>query len=198
MKRQRLFFMIILALFTLTLSACLGFLTGAGDSSESVKSEVEKAISETNAFETEVSQRMTSVAKKTEDAAPPSSDTPIPSPTNTTIPSPTNTPIPLPSDTPTLEPTPENPWVMQSWCLEHIGCGKVKLINKTDYWAQVTLTYIETGQTKFFSGRPNATDFITLKNGMYKYVFNFCGGEQYFEGYHSLNRNWSIVAKCNY
>ena len=108
-------------------------------------------------------------------------EAPPPSATFTFTPEFTETPLPsdTPSitDTPTLEPTSDNPWMMQTWCEDHSGCVKLEVRNKTAYWAQITLTYNETGQVKFFTVSPKRNAFITLLAGNYKYVFNFCDGE---------------------
>ncbi len=200
MNRKRFWLLFVLALMLFSLSACdlPSKSSNAEDGSVDIAQQVNDALTSTAAFET-------AVAKALADAAPPT-DTPLPPPTDTPVatdtPAATNTPEPTntPEDTatPTLEPTPENPWVMQQWCLDHVGCGKLEIRNQTDSWAQITLTYLETGQQKFFTGAPKARSYITLQPGMYHYVFNFCGGEQYFEGDHTFNQNWYVVAKCNY
>ena len=201
MNRKRLFILFVLLVILFTLASCefpSGSSSDKDDSSEDIGQQVNKALTSTAAFETSVAEALTEAAPPSDTPPPPASDTPVPTdtPAASNTPAPTNTPED--TETPTIEPTADNPWVMQQWCLDHVGCGKLEVRNKTDYWAQITLTYLETGQTKFFTATPNAKSYITLRPGLYHYVFNFCGGEHYAEGDHTLNQNWYVVAKCNY
>jgi hypothetical protein len=189
---------VCLLLIALSLTAC-EFIPASDDSGDDeLQKQLEAALTGTAAVEQAVAEALTSEAEKQAAAI---TDTPVP-PTATLSPTetPTLPPTETPADTPTetIPPTPENPWIMQAWCLDHVGCVKTNVENKTNDWAQITLTYIETDETKFFTVRPNGRAQITLRPGMYKYVFNFCGGEKYFEGTHTLNNNWKIVAKCKY
>ena len=156
---------------------------------ETVQAKLAEAIAKTAAVETEVAKELT-------EQAPPPSATFTFTPEFTETPIPTDTPSI--TDTPTIEPTSENPWMMQTWCETRSGCVKVQVQNKTDDWAQITLTYNETGQTKFFTVGPRRNAFITLLPGNYRYIFNFCDGKQQSKGYHNLNTNWYILAKCKY
>ncbi len=156
---------------------------------ETVQAKLAEAIAETAVFETIVAKQLT-------EQAPPPTATFTFTPEFTETPLPTDTPSI--TDTPTLEPTSDNPWMMQTWCETHSGCVKVQVVNKTDYWAQITLTYNETGQVKFFTGPPNQNSWITLRPGSYRYVFSFCDGKQQSSGYHNLNATWYILAKCKY
>ncbi|MGB2956797.1 MAG: hypothetical protein WBB64_12625 [Anaerolineales bacterium] len=193
MKRLTGFVSVIIFL-SLILSACgTGLLPTekADDASieETVQAKLAEAVAKTAVLETAVAKELT------EQAPPPTeADTSTPEFTETPLPSDT----PSITDTPTLEPTSDNPWMMQTWCEDHSGCVKVEVKNKTDYWAQVTLTFNETGQVKFFTVSPRRNAFITLLPGNYKYVFNFCDGKETSSGWHNLNATWYILAKCNY
>ena len=184
----------VIILLSLVLGACT---TGSSPAEEitdesieeTVQAKLAEAVAQTAVIETIVAKELT------EQAPPPSA-------TFTFTPEFTETPLPseTPSitDTPTLEPTSDNPWMMQTWCEDHSGCVKLEVRNKTAYWAQITLTYNETGQVKFFTVSPNRNAFITLLAGNYKYVFNFCDGEYTNSGWHNLNATWLITAKCKY
>jgi hypothetical protein len=156
---------------------------------ETVQAKLAEAVAQTAVIETAVAKEMTAQA-------------PPPTATFTFTPEFTETPLPsdTPSitDTPTLVPTSDNPWMMQTSCETSTKCVKVKVENKTSDWAQITLTYNETGQVKFFTVSPNSNAFITLLPGSYRYVFNFCDGKQTSSGWHNLNATWYILAKCKY
>ncbi|MCK4489569.1 MAG: hypothetical protein KAU23_04875 [Anaerolineales bacterium] len=193
MKRTTVIITIVISL-SLILSACgTGLLPTekADDASieETVQAKFAEAAAKTAVLET-------AVAKELTEQAPPPTATFTSTPEFTETPLPTDTPSI--TDTPTLEPTSENPWIMQTWCEEHSGCVKVRVENKTDDWAQITLTYNETGQVKFFTVAPRRNAWITLLPGSYRYVFNFCGGKHQDSGWHNLNANWYILAKCKY
>ena len=34
-------------------------------------------------------------------------------------------------------PTLANPWMLQSWCADHVGCTKYEIQNRTESWLQV-------------------------------------------------------------
>ena len=193
MKRTTVIVTIVISL-SLILSACgTGLLpTEKADDAnieETVQAKLAEAVAKTAVIETAVAKELT------EQAPPPTAAfTSTPEFTETTLPSET----PSITDTPTLEPTSDNPWMMQTWCETRPGCVKVQIQNKTDDWAQVTLTYNETGQVKFFTVAPRRNAFITLLPGSYRYIFNFCDGKHQESGYHNLNANWYILAKCKY
>ena len=75
-------------------------------------------------------------------------------------------------------PTLENPWMLQSWCADHVGCVKYDIHNRTESWLQVELKETETGVTGFFSIPSKTTSGITLIPGYYtvKYTY-WCDGE---------------------
>ena len=193
MKRTTAIVTIVISL-SLILSACgTGLLPTekADDASieETVEAKLAEAVAKTAVIQTAVAKELT------EQAPPPTAAfTSTPEFTETPLPSDT----PSITDTPTLEPTSDNPWMMQTWCEDHSGCVKLEVKNKTDYWAQVTLTYNETGQVKFFTVSPRRNAFITLLPGNYRYIFNFCDGQYTASGYHNLNATWLITAKCKY
>lgn len=184
----------VIILLSLVLGACT---TGSSPAEEitdegieeTVQAKFAEAVVQTAVIETTVAKELT------EQAPPPTAAfTFTPEFTETPLPSET----PSITDTPTLQPTSDNPWMMQTWCETHSDCVKVKVENKTTDWAQITLTFNETGQVKFFTVSPKSNAFITLLPGSYRYVFNFCDGEQVSSGWHNLNANWYILAKCKY
>lgn len=183
----------VIILLSLILGACT---TGSSPAEEITDENIEETVQAKlaeAAVKTAVQE--TTIAKElTEQVPPTEAFTSTPEFTETPLP----TETPSITDTPTLEPTSENPWMMQTWCEDHSGCVKVQVRNQTDYWAQITLTYNETGQIKFFTVSPRRNAFITLLPGSYRYVFNFCDGKQTFSGYHNLNATWMITAKCKY
>jgi hypothetical protein len=82
------------------------------------------------------------------------------------------------TSTPEIQPTSENPWMLQAWCEEHVGCAKYDVYNKTDSWLQITLQNTKTGDTGFFTIQSNAIRQITLIPGQYQANFTWwCGGE---------------------
>ncbi|OQY29026.1 MAG: hypothetical protein B6I38_08635 [Anaerolineaceae bacterium 4572_5.1] len=96
------------------------------------------------------------------------------------------------------EDPPVDPWVLQPWCLEHAGCGKYGLRNRTDYWLQVYLTKTDSGETGFFTVRPNDNAYITLIPGQYEstYVW-WCSGEmETWTTVWPANQYWTDVFRC--
>lgn len=84
----------------------------------------------------------------------------------------------LPGTVVAQDDTDDNPWVLQDWCLTHVGCGKFGIANKTDGWLQVYLEEVDTGEKGFFSIPPKGYNFITARPGPYlsTYIF-WCDGE---------------------
>jgi hypothetical protein len=79
-------------------------------------------------------------------------------------------------------PTPENPWMLQSWCADHVGCVKFDINNRTDSWLQAEFKESDTGVTGFFSIRSKTTSGITLIPGQYQVKYTYwCDGEAYSE-----------------
>ncbi len=143
----------------------------------------------------------TAVAKAMTDAAPPptATFTEVPVPSNTPLPSdtpePSFTPEPTDSPTPAVEPTSSDPWVLQPWCEDHVGCERLEVKNQTDEWANVFLEFTDTGVNKFFSIPPRGHAWIRLRPGYYKYIFTVCGGKKVWDGTHGLNQHWYVIFK---
>jgi hypothetical protein len=95
------------------------------------------------------------------------------------------------------QPTSENPWMLQSWCVDHTGCVKYEVRNRTDSWLQVELKESDTGVTGFFSIRSKTTNQITLIPGQYSVKYTWwCDGEaSSFSVIKSLG-SWIDVFKC--
>ena len=96
------------------------------------------------------------------------------------------------------QPTPENPWMLQTWCVEHMdGCVKYDVQNRTDSWLQVELKETDTGVTGFFSIRSKTTSQITLIPGQYnvKYTWWCEGDAKSFSIVKPLG-SWIDVFKC--
>lgn len=76
------------------------------------------------------------------------------------------------------QPTSANPWMLQSWCLDHpTHCVKYDVQNKTDSWLQVELKESDTGVTGFFSVRSKTVSKITLIPGKYNVRYTWwCDG----------------------
>jgi len=77
------------------------------------------------------------------------------------------------------QPTSANPWMLQSWCLDHpTQCVKYAVHNKTDSWFQIELKESDTGVTGFFSVRSKMVSKITLIPGQYSVRYTWwCDGE---------------------
>jgi hypothetical protein len=77
------------------------------------------------------------------------------------------------------QPTPENPWMLQSWCEDHpSGCVKYDVQNRTDSWLQVELKKSDTGITGFFTVRSKTMSQITLIPGQYRVKYTWwCDGK---------------------
>ena len=77
------------------------------------------------------------------------------------------------------QPTPENPWTLQSWCLDYPDqCVKYNVQNKTDSWLQIELKESDTGVTGFFSIKSKMVRKITLIPGKYSVKYTWwCDGE---------------------
>lgn len=76
------------------------------------------------------------------------------------------------------EPAPENPWMLQSWCADHVGCAYYGLNNKTDSWLQIELKENDTGVTGFFTVRAKTYAEIYLIPGQYRVKYTWwCEGE---------------------
>jgi hypothetical protein len=95
------------------------------------------------------------------------------------------------------QPTLENPWMLQSWCVDHVGCVKYDLLNRTDSWLQVELKESDTGVTGFFSVRSKTTGQITLIPGQYSVKYTWWCEEEAssFSVVKSLG-SWTDEFKC--
>jgi len=102
------------------------------------------------------------------------------------------------NDTEDPQPTPENPWMLQSWCLDHPShCVKYAIQNKTDSWLQIELKESATGVTGFFSVRSKSISKITLIPGQYavKYTW-WCDGEVYSSSVVKSLGSWVDIFTC--
>jgi len=96
------------------------------------------------------------------------------------------------------QPTPDNPWMLQSWCEDHRdGCVKYDVNNRTESWLQVELKESETGVTGFFSIRSKTTNQITLIPALYtvKYTW-WCNGVASSYSEVKALGSWIDVFKC--
>jgi hypothetical protein len=86
---------------------------------------------------------------------------------------------PDPTEETDPEPTLEDPWMLQSWCKDHMdGCVFYDLNNRTDSWLQVELRESETGVTGFFSIKSKTMGRITMIPGYYQVKYTWwCSGE---------------------
>jgi len=101
----------------------------------------------------------------------------------------------------TQEPAPtlENPWMLQSWCMDHVGCHIYDVQNKTDSWLQIELKETDTGVTGFFTVQSKTTGSITLIPGQYRVKYTWwCDGEvSSLTEVKSLG-SWIDVFKCRF
>ncbi len=76
------------------------------------------------------------------------------------------------------EPTLENPWMLQSYCVDFPDkCVFYGINNRTDSWLQIELKETDTGVTGFFSVRSKAYREITLIPGQYQVKYTWwCEG----------------------
>jgi hypothetical protein len=77
------------------------------------------------------------------------------------------------------EPTPEYPWMLQSYCVDFPDkCVYYGLNNRTDSWLQVELKETDTGVTGFFSIRSKTYAQIQLIPGQYQVKYTWwCDGD---------------------
>jgi hypothetical protein len=196
--------LVVVLIILISISACDSFMqTGNKDALETqqeatLQKKLEEAQASTAIFETSVAKALT------EQAPPPTAtftSTPVPTdtPSSTDTPLPTDTPepteTPLYSATPTTDP---HPWVMQDWCLEHVGCGKYAVVNQTDSWLQLTAKELETGYAEFFSIRKSTTGYITLRPGKYRVEFRYwCNNKKdTYTVVWPLSGMWTDYFKC--
>ncbi len=96
------------------------------------------------------------------------------------------------------QPTPVNPWMLQSWCADHENdCVKYIVQNRTDSWLQMELKESDTGVTGFFSIRKRSFSEITLIPGKYtvKYTW-WCEEEPSSLTVVKALGSWIDVFKC--
>lgn len=96
------------------------------------------------------------------------------------------------------QPTPDNPWMLQSWCADHEDdCVKYDVQNRTDSWLQVELKETDTGVTGFFSIKKRSLSEITLIPGKYtvKYTW-WCEGDPNSLTVIKALGSWIDVFKC--
>ena len=101
-------------------------------------------------------------------------------------------------ETQEAQPTPENPWMLQSWCAENEDdCVKYDVQNRTDSWLQVELKESDTGVTGFFSIRKRSISQITLIPGKYtvKYTW-WCDEDSSSLTVVKALGSWIDVFKC--
>lgn len=95
------------------------------------------------------------------------------------------------------EPTSENPWMLQSWCADHVGCVYYDVSNRTDSWLQIELKESETGVTGFFTVRSKTIGRITLIPGHYQVKYTWwCDGEIGTLTENKAVGSWVDVFKC--
>jgi len=96
------------------------------------------------------------------------------------------------------QPTPANPWMLQSWCLDHpTHCVKYDVQNKTDSWLQIELKESATGVTGFFTVRTKTIGKITLIPGQYSVKFTWwCNEEVYSSSVVKSLGSWMDVFTC--
>lgn len=167
-------------------------LIAGGTATSAVETGIASALTENAPPPTEVP---TSTPPPTPTEIP--TDTPIPS--DTPLPTPTETP-PTPSPTVTQTKPPPTPSacykVLEDWCLTHLGCASITVLNKTD---QITKIFLRKGDwstsVSFAPGYPTRSKCtIVLRPDRYYYKFEYCGKTR--DGYHALNDNWYIEFKC--
>lgn len=91
-----------------------------------------------------------------------------------------------------------DPWTLQPWCLQHVGCGQYKIRNRTDSWVQIYLTRGDTLETGFFTIAPGSNNAITLIPWLYQatYVY-WCNGEmQTLTTLWNISGNWTDIFRC--
>jgi hypothetical protein len=94
-------------------------------------------------------------------------------------------------------PTSENPWMLQSWCLDHAGCMKYDISNRTDSWLQIELKESDTGVTGFFTVRSKTIGQITLIPGQYRVKYTWwCDGTASSYSEVKALGSWIDVFKC--
>ena len=96
------------------------------------------------------------------------------------------------------QPTPENPWMLKTWCAENEqDCVKYDIHNRTDDWLQVELKESDTGVTGFFSIRKRSINQITLIPGKYNVKYTWwCDGEPSSFAVVKALGSWIDVFKC--
>jgi len=153
---------------------------------------------------TETSQARVISAEQTQDAA--ARNTEISKPTDTKRPTlppttvATNTLIPTERPTRTEIPTATifaSPapcfYVIDSWCLTHEGCGKMRVNNATNSDATIHIWTDDRSIDSTTYYPPGICHFL-IKPGHYNYTFDYCGEHE--EGKHALNQGWSIKFSC--
>ena len=165
MKRPLLMF-VVLILLASSLSACLP--TGL-----TVQEQVSEAYIQTAVSMTLTAERGLEAGAVLSTTSTPGEDTSLtPSAEETSTPEETGEP-----EDP--QATAANPWVLQSWCIDHPGgCMEYKVHNKTESWLQIEIREKDTGVTGFFSVRTKTLSKITLIPGVYQVKYTYwCGGE---------------------
>jgi hypothetical protein len=107
-------------------------------------------------------------------------------------------PAPGETSVPEVEPTLENPWMLQSWCADHMeGCVIYEVQNRTDSWLQVELKKTDTGVTRFFTVMTKTIGYITLIPGQYTVNYNWwCEGKGGSLVVIKAIGSWRDVFKC--
>ena len=96
------------------------------------------------------------------------------------------------------QPTPKNPWMLQSWCLDYPNhCVKYVVQNKTNSWLQIELKESDTGVTGFFSVRSKSVSKITLIPGQYSVRYTWwCDGKVKSSSVVKSLGSWTDVFTC--
>ena len=92
---------------------------------------------------------------------------------------------------------PVDPYAMP-WCTQHEGCGRYGIRNRTDYWLQIYLTNLDTGEKGFFTIRSNDQAYLKVRSGFYQvtYVWWCSGKMDTMTKFWSLSQNWTDVFRC--
>ena len=96
------------------------------------------------------------------------------------------------------QPTLANPWMLQSWCEEHMSrCVYYDVQNRTDSWLQIELKERDTGVTGFFTIKSKTTNKITLIPGQYSVKYTWwCGTKVGSLTVTKSIGSWIDVFKC--
>mgnify|MGYP006291269957 CR=1 FL=1 len=96
---------------------------------------------------------------------------------------------------------PNDPYAFP-WCVEHDGCHRFGIANRTDYWMQIYATNLWTGDKGFFSIAPRSKAFLKVQPALYNWTAVYWCDDGRMRQNHwdsaPMNSNYVLGFRCKH